>query len=77
MSKNLVLDVVMRELALYGIKPKIEQSKHLKVTWITPKGEHRTVTVPCTPSEGKRSHLNNRAWVRRLMRQDGMVPSNH
>lgn len=73
MSADTELAVVKRELALYGIKPEVETTggNHIKVSWQIAGKARRSMTVANTGSDW-RGPLNERANVRRLLREDNV-----
>lgn len=72
--RNDVLETVIKELELLGIKPSVSHlSKHIEVCWQSPKGEPRRQVVPTSPSD-VRGRLNARGDVRRILRADNHQP---
>jgi hypothetical protein len=72
--RNTCLDAVLGELERWQIagQPVVANGgKHLKITWTATAGQQRTVIVPSTPSD-RRSAANTRAFVRRVLRSDGV-----
>lgn len=70
-ERNEVLDTVLRELEVYGLKGILTYGgKHIRVDWAYPNGRSRFTTCPRTPSD-HRSSLNARAQVRRMLKEDG------
>lgn len=69
MRRNQELDAVTDQLDLVGINYTIERGRHIKIKW-TANGVTRTSIVAATGSDW-RGTLNNKARVRRLLRQDG------
>ena len=68
--KNPPLEAVLAELAIIGIKPSIDQGKHLKLRWAYAGRSHTTV-VPFSASDW-RAARNAKAFVRRQI--DGGRP---
>jgi hypothetical protein len=67
-----MLDMAIAELRRVGIKPVEDRSrKHVRITWKY-QGRDRVVVVAGTPSD-VRALKNNRAQVRRLLREDGLL----
>ena len=73
MSTDTELSVVKKELALYGIKPDVDTTggNHVRISWQIPGKAKRSMTVANTGSDW-RGPLNERANVRRLLREDGL-----
>lgn len=61
------IDAVLDELAQAGIQPTVTQTKHVKVKFRFG-GRNHVYTCPLTPG-CRRSILNCRADIRRLLRQ--------
>lgn len=73
MRKNEQLEVVLRELALAGIRPEVERTKkHIRVRWSVG-GAQRQYVVACT-SKSSTGKLNARTNVRRMLREDALLP---
>lgn len=71
--KRTILDTALRELERAGIRP--EQwvgGKHIRLRWSSPTGRPRYLTVSCSPGD-YRAEKNNRARVRRILREDGLL----
>ena len=67
-----MLQTALDELAAVGITPRqVNGGKHKRLFW-EHNGEPRTATIPITPSD-YRSLKNNRAQIRRLLREDGLL----
>lgn len=75
-ERNEVLDTIIRELQVYGLKGVVSYGgKHIRVDWTYPNGVSRFTTCPKTASD-HRSSLNARAQVRRMLKGDGaQVPT--
>jgi hypothetical protein len=75
MKKNPCLDVALQELGAAGIRD-IERSygsKHVQVRWRANGHGMRMYSMAATPSD-IRSTANVRAGIRRILREDGMLP---
>src|SRR3990172_7021613 len=72
MAKSETIIAAERELSLYNIKSNLEYtSHHVKVTWLSPKGEPRCYLTTINESD-PRAKLNARAQVRRILKNDGV-----
>lgn len=72
--EDTVLNNIMSEFRLYGIKPEIRHTPggHLELAWqASPDKEIRKTFIPKTGSDW-RGWLNQRSNIRRLFRQDGL-----
>jgi hypothetical protein len=72
MRRNEALEAAVSELERVGIRPQIEHGKHIKLVW-KHSGRDRLVVVAHTASDWKRSALNSRGNVRRILRSDGLI----
>ena len=71
--RNPVLDAILDELRLAGIKPTISSGgKHVQIWWTGPDGQPRICRSSITPSDQQAPH-KARAEVRRMLRADGML----
>lgn len=73
--KDDVLSHIKSEFALWGIKPRVEYTNggHIELAWnATPDKPERRTFIPKTGSDW-RGWLNQRAQVRRMLKQDGLV----
>ena len=75
--KNECLTAALRELSEAGIRDvqRSYGSKHPQLRWRVNGMGLRIYTVPGTPSD-VRSVRNVRAEVRRMLREDGVLPAN-
>lgn len=70
---NDVVKAVLAELEAAGIRGRVEiGGKHPYVLWVTPAGEVQRTICPGSPSD-MRSALNQRAFVRRTLRDLGLL----
>ena len=69
-------DAILAELRAAGMQGVtiINQTKHPRAQW-SHKGEPRTYIFPSTPGDGNRGLKNCVADVRRILRQDGLLPA--
>ena len=75
MAKENLLEHALETLDSVGISGKQRVvwhgTKHDRISWYY-NGQKRSFTVPISPSD-HRSSLNNKAQLRRLLRQDGLL----
>lgn len=73
--QNPCLDAALHELESAGIRDVAQArgGKHLQLRWKVNGHGLRMYPVPLTPSDW-RSPLNVRAEIRRLLREDGVLP---
>jgi len=77
MRRNECLEAAMSELAKVGIRDvaKSYGSKHLQIRFkVNGSSIERMYSMPGTPSD-VRSAANTRADIRRILREDGMMPA--
>jgi hypothetical protein len=76
-KKNECLTAALQELSAAGVRD-VKRSyggKHLQLRWTGMNGAgERMYSLPCTPSD-IRSAANTRAEIRRILREDGMLPT--
>jgi hypothetical protein len=74
MRRNPDLDAALAELDAVGIRAYdvVRGGKHLQLRW-TVNGQLRLLTLPCSASDW-RSERNTRSDLRKMLRQDGMLP---
>jgi len=71
--RNEVLDAVLDELRLAGVKGTVGgNGRHQKIWWEGAGGQPRIYVAPSTPSD-QRAPANARSEVRRILRSDGMI----
>ncbi|MPZ41785.1 MAG: hypothetical protein GEU95_27855 [Rhizobiales bacterium] len=70
-KRSATLDAILRELEAAGVKPTVVQNGHLKVRWQCG-GKERSVTTSVSPSDW-RAPRKARSFVRRMLRQDGVL----
>lgn len=71
---NEILENALNQLKSVGIEPKVwKGGKHTRIAW-EHKGQYRAHTVPISPSD-HRAAMNNRAQLRRILREDGLLPT--
>jgi hypothetical protein len=69
-ARELVHDTV-RLLRRHGFVPVVSNGgKHLRVRWFDNQGRRYTLIIPASPSD-RRTRLNSRAVLRRLLRGNG------
>lgn len=74
MISNDCIEAVCAEVRAVGLDPAISPSgKHAAITWHA-NGVERVYYTALTPSD-RRAHLNARGDVRRMLREDGFLPS--
>jgi hypothetical protein len=73
--KNECLDVALRELDAAGVRDVARSygSKHLQIRWQV-NGSARMYSLAITPSD-VRSVANTRSQIRKILREDGMLPT--
>lgn len=74
MAEDSVLNNILSEFKLWGLKPTIEHRNggHIELQWqVSPDKEPRRTILPKTGSDW-RGWLNQRAQVRRMFKQDGL-----
>lgn len=75
MISNLCIEAVCDEVRAAGAEPIVRPSgKHAAITWQA-NGVERVYHTALTPSD-RRSHMNARADVRRMLRADGLLATN-
>ena len=69
---NPIAKRAIAELRSLGIDPEVWYGgKHIRIAWIY-KGKKRNFTCPLSPGD-YRSAKNNRAQLRRILREDGIA----
>jgi hypothetical protein len=72
MGRNECLDIVIDELNAAGFDFDIRQGRHHKVVFVLG-GKRRIIVASRTPSD-HRAATNTRAFVRRVLRAEGVTP---
>lgn len=70
-----IVDMVTGELRRYGLKPSVEETNgnHYRVVWTVPGKGQRSLLAGGKGGSDHRARLNNRAAVRRMIREDGIT----
>jgi len=72
--RNLILKDALDQLKRVGIRPEVwNGSKHIRLCW-SALDRNRYFTIPVSPGD-YRTALNNRAQLKRILREDGLLPS--